>query len=306
MAFLHTPYDGSKQPFSVGLEPIGVSDWLETDEAFLSQLRRKAELIESAHDTVFQAKEDTGAAQGEVLNLVLSNLRAREEVYPEWRDGLPVVKDETGGKIPAGSAGEPDLLTAARFIQEDLVLMRKGEAGYTLAAACLCFPSSWSLLEKFGQSMHGIHENVPDFNNARMGQVVARIFENLKCEQLLARYNWSIYDTPELHHPKPKSLSPQVLDGSLASLGALFIRVERQTLRRLPVSGDILFTIKIHHDPIAHLIRDPRCGALAGSLRAQLLNLSSDQLACKGLTPFRDALAGALSHMVETSSMHPA
>lgn len=302
MAFFHTPYDGSKQPFSVGLEPVGETEWLETDEAFRSQLARKQELLASSRETVFRAKEDTGEAQREVLDLVLANLRNRPDVYPGWSGGRPVLRDRDGKTVFAGSPDEPELVTASRFIQEDLVLMRKSEAGYFLAAACLCFPSSWSLADKFGQSMHGIHEHVPDFNAGRMGQVVARIFQNLQTGQLLARYNWSIYDTPELHHPKPKSLSPQILDGSLASLGALFIRVERQTLRRLPGSGDILFTIKIHHDPISQLQRDPRGAALAGSLREQLLGLSADQLSYKGLTPFRDALAGALSRMAEAGS----
>lgn len=299
MAFLHTPYDGSKQPFSVGLEPVGEAEWLETDEAFLPQLARKQDLLASARETVFQAKEDTVDAQREVLDLVFSNLCSRPDAYPDWSGGLPVLRHENGEAVFAGDPGEPELLTASRFIQEDLVLMRKSEAGYYLAAACLCFPSSWSLADKFGQSMHGIHEHVPDFNTGRMGQVVARIFQNLQTGQLLARYNWSIYDTPELHHPSPKSLSPQILDGSLASLGALFIRVERQTLRRLPGSGDILFTIKIHHDPISQLQRDPRCALLAGSLRQQLLGLSADQLTYKGLTSVRDALASALSRMEE-------
>ncbi|WP_209007776.1 heme-dependent oxidative N-demethylase family protein [Roseibium litorale] len=302
MAFLHTPYDGSKQPFSVGLEPAGEAEWLETDEAFLPQLARKQDLLASARETVFQAKEDTVDAQREVLDLVVSNLRSRPDAYPDWSGGLPVLRHENGEAVFAGGPGEPELLTASRFIQEDLVLMRKSDAGYYLAAACLCFPSSWSLADKFGQSMHGIHEHVPDFNTGRMGQVVARIFQNLQTSQLLARYNWSIYDTLELHHPKPKSLSPQILDGSLASLGALFIRVERQTLRRLPGSGDILFTIKIHHDPISQLQRDPRGCALVGSLREQLLGLSADQLAYKGLMPFRDALASALSRMAAAES----
>ena len=46
-----------------------------------------------------------------------------------------------------------------------------------------------------------------------------------------------------------------------------FIRVERQTLRKLPVSGDILFTIRIYLDPMAVLRSHPDRAALARLLR---------------------------------------
>ena len=44
-----------------------------------------------------------------------------------------------------------------------------------------------------------------------------------------------------------------------------FIRVERQTLRKLPSSRDILFTIRIHLDPLAVLARHPDRATLASS-----------------------------------------
>jgi hypothetical protein len=43
------------------------------------------------------------------------------------------------------------LKAAALLVQEDLILMRKGEDGWRLAAGSLCFPSSWTLTEKFGR-----------------------------------------------------------------------------------------------------------------------------------------------------------
>ena len=44
--------------------------------------------------------------------------------------------------------------------------------------------------------------------------------------------------------------------GDVEAAARAFIRVERQTLRKLPVTGDILFTIRIHLDPMAAL-REP-------------------------------------------------
>ena len=65
-------------------------------------------------------------------------------------------------------------------------------------------------------------------------------------------------------------------------------------MRRLPGSGDILFTIKIHHDPLAALEAQEGRAGLAEGLRKQLLALDPDQLAYKGLVATRDDLARAL------------
>ncbi|WP_153771888.1 DUF3445 domain-containing protein [Labrenzia sp. CE80] len=299
MSFKHTPYDGSKQPFTVGLEPVAEAFWLEPDDQIAEHLERKAELLRSNREAVFRAEADTEQAQQETLALVVDHLqRCHAERY------------DLSGKLPrplglTDSAFQDDdapLVVATQMVQEDLVLMRPGPEGYRLAAASLCFPSSWSLVQKFGQSMHDIHVGVPGFNGARMGHVVGRIFENLKTGQLIERYNWSIYDDPDLHHPQPKRIATDTAEEDPALLGRLFLRVERQTLRRLEGTGDILFTIKVHHDPMSALRAHPRSSELANGLRQQLLNLEPDQLAYKGLTEHQIHLAEALEDLTTPST----
>ncbi len=294
MPFAHTPYDGSKQPFSVGLEPLCDADWLEPDDHFKAHLERKVELLSKVPRSVFRAEPETLAAQGEVLSLVRNHLAEHHPAKLDLAGTIAAPLLEAGFD---GSHDVPDLVRAALLAQEDLVIMRAGPDGYRIAAAALCFPSSWSLAEKFGQSMFDIHANVPGFNDGRMGAVVSRIFQNLKPGQLVGRFNWSIYDDADLHHPQPKQIAPQIDEDQADMLARLFVRVERQTLRRLDGSGDILFTIKIHHDPMAALARDERRALLATGLRQQLLALEPEQLSYKGLTAHRDALAAALDSL---------
>ncbi|NBN65287.1 DUF3445 domain-containing protein [Microvirga tunisiensis] len=292
--FRHTPYDGSKKPFTIGLEPVATEHWFDPDGNLARHLARKAELIASRRDVVFRAEPGTEAAQEETLRLLASHLPATHpDLYGLTGPGLSV----TGSTVTVAlEADEPALLRASRLVQDDLVLMRKGADGYRIAAASLCFPSSWSLAEKVSRPMSVIHENVPGYAG-RMGQTVDRIFDNLRDGQIIGRYNWSIYDDDDLHHPEAKQLTPQVgtVDGSL--LAALFVRVERQTLRRLPASGDILFTIKIHQDPLMLLATHPEGRQLAAGLAAQLRAMEPAQLAYKGLTGHRDRLASDLESL---------
>ncbi len=75
------------------------------------------------------------------------------------------------------------------------------------------------------------------------------------------------------------------------------MRVERQTLRRLPRSGNVLFTVHIHVDPITAFAKHPEGAHLAAGLRKQLLALNEDQLAYKGLTAERNRIAATLADL---------
>jgi hypothetical protein len=191
--------------------------------------------------------------------------------------------------------GEPPLLIASRLVQEDLLLMRRGADGWRLVAGSLCFPSSWVLDEKLGRAMDAIHAPVPGFAG-RVGEMVARIFDNLRPEQPVERMNWSIYDDATLRHASSKPRSER-FPPNAAMRERAHIRVERQTLRRLPRSGAILFTVRVFADPLAALSARPDGGLLAGALHRQIGQLSPDQLAYKGLTEVRERLLTMLAQL---------
>jgi len=288
--FTHAPYNSGKSPFSVGLAPLDPEAWLEVDENLGAYLAEKEELNERNEEAVFRAEADTVEAQAEVLAMLLDYL-PRKFPGKYAFDGETVSVAVNGASYKVSDWSEAPLNLAARLVQEDLVIMRKSEDSYRLVAAALHFPSSWSLAEKFGQAMPAIHISVPGFNDGRMGNVVARLFDNLTVDTPVWRLNWSIYGDGKLHHPRSKSLDARVDDGS----AHLHIRVERQTLRRLPRSGDILFTIRIHVDPIAAFAARPEGARLAASLRTQLLALNEAELTYKGLVKERDRVAAALA-----------
>ena len=189
-------------------------------------------------------------------------------------------------------------------MQEDLILMRQGENGWRLVAGSLCFPSSWSLTEKFGKPMQDIHVPVPGFGpGTRMAELIERMFDKLavavgRTLQLVdpvRRRPLSSALRPRAHRPRGRRARRAFPDSDVA--GHAFIRVERQTLRKLPVSGDILFTIRIYLDPLAVLARHEDRARLAGSFAEQLMSLDRDQLDYKGLTADRDRLVAFLNEM---------
>lgn len=293
--FAHTPYDGSRKAFSVGLAPLDLDHWIEPDPRLAATLAEREALIRDKRDLVVREEPGTRAAQREALELIVAHVTAR---YPAlYRlEGRRLTVVPTGRSFDLDDESEAPLVVAGHLVSDDLVILTRGEEGYRLVAAVLCFPSAWSLAEKFGQSLDRLHEAVPGYPS-KLAKVMNRIFENLKVEQPVWRVNWSIYPDDELHHPESKERPRHWFEDPSNLAPEAFVRVERQVLRRMPVSGDMLFSLRIHVDPFSAFRRHPEGRALAASLREQILGLDPEQLAYKALTEHRDAIASVLERI---------
>jgi hypothetical protein len=297
---IHTPYDGSARPFTIGLKPLAPHAWIEIDHTLARYLAEKEALFARLPQTVFRARSDTPPAQREVLDLLADYLPNRfADIYRREDDSILV--RPLGRRVRLESDDPAPLRTASLLVPEDLVLMRRVEDGWRLVAASLCFPSSWSLAEKFDRPLQDIHQPVPGFGSGtRTATVINRIFDNLSPTQPVWRMNWSLAIDPSLHLPLSEVERRDRTDAGTPRFPAVdlaartFIRVERQTLRRLPLSGDILFTIRIYVDPLAVLFCHPERRRLAAGFAAQLSALNSEQLAYKGLAADRDRLVAEL------------
>lgn len=305
MARLHTPYDGSSRLFQIGLKPLDPGHWIEVDEKLAHYLDEKERLAAAYPEEVFAAEPGTEAAQAEVLAMLVSHLCARyPDIYRHLDQGVDILP--AARRIELDDPELPPLKIAASLVQEDLVLLHKGpapgadEAGdarWRLVAGALSFPSSWRLGDKFGRPIHEVHGPVPGFGGGtRNAELIERMFDHLRPEMPVIRWNWSLYGDPELHHPE--SAQPETRQFG-ENTENVFLRVERQTLRRLPQSGDILFTIRIHVDPLAALEAQPEAPQIAAALVTQLGELDAAQLAYKGLAAERDRLVARLMTIAE-------
>lgn len=287
----HTPYDGGSPQFKIGLLPLDMADWIEVDDGLEIYLAEKDRLISQFSEQVFAAEEGTKEAQQETLDILVSYLLENYPGIYQLRDGAMIF----GGRVvDLNDASTPPLMIAARLVQEDLVLMRQQEDGWRIVAGSVSFPSSWDLVEKFSLVLQDVHKGVPGFGpGSRNAHMINRIFDNLLVDQPVRRLNWSAYANPELYHGGKKAISLPSLNKDTRE-DSIFLRVEHQTLRKLPKSGDILFTIRIHIDPLAILREHPARGELCRGIVAQLELLDRDQLAYKGLIGAKDNLVAKL------------
>jgi hypothetical protein len=104
------------------------------------------------------------------------------------------------------------------------------------------------------------------------------------------RVNWSLVDTPELFRPPEDRARPRTVGAARAG-EQLWLRVERQTLRRLQHSGDVVFGIRTYVEPLAQVAETP---ATARALAERVREMPPGMAAYKGVAAIREPLLAYL------------
>ncbi len=285
--------DGSPWRLTMGLHRLDEAEWLEVDERRVPELRAKADLLDHERDTVLATLPSGDDPSRELLAAVVEHLAVQHGVLDATG---PVLTDRLSGAA-VDLEGHHPLEAASRVAQEDLCVLVRDEVAWRLVAACVCFPSRWSLRDKLGATLSGIHGPVPGFD-ATLGAPAATFFDRLTVTRPVWRRNWTLLDTPELHLPSPAARR-RTLDGDDDLGHRLWFRVERQTLRRLPDTGAIAFTIGTTVRPLADVVA--ATPGFADALRRTLSTVDEDVAAYKGWTDLLAPLARWLASEVPGS-----
>lgn len=223
----HAPWAEAPPDFAIGLRPIAEEAWLEGG----GDLSVKDGLLAAHPSLVWGESAASRPAQAEAAALI------------ERAIGVPV--------------GEgPPLWAASRLVADDLCLMEKRDGQWRLTAASLCSPTFFTVEDALGRSLRELHGPVPAFAERFLGRL-ERIFDHLRPGHILERRNWTLVNSGELFLPSaaPVRAAIDAIAPDRAAQ-ALFLRVERQTLRALS-EGRALFTIRIWRDPLIALRQTP-------------------------------------------------
>ena len=236
----------------IGLRALSDDLWLQPDDARDTDLAEKVSLIDTRPEEMLAWLPGSEPASAEVFELVAADLSDR---------GLAVA-----------SVGEHPIDRAGRSLQEDLCLMERRGSQWILTAGSVCFPTRWALRDKIGVSLSAIHTPVPGYGDD-LGPRVDRFFHRMSPASLVWRLNWSIVsdsgrrlDVRDSHTPcdPPDDVGRD-----------LFVRVERQTLRRLTTHEAIVFCIRVHVWPLGEVVAELPAEGLVASLGSMPIDVAN-------------------------------
>ena len=302
----YTPFKAGPFRLSMGLMPLDLNDWIEPDTHFAGELKEKERLLTERYGEVFAALPEAAPGSAEVLALLVEHLPTRfPEMYKRsgrsGRSGDRIENLATGQQWEIHTTSLHPLDLAGRLVQEDMCLMQwqAHTQVYHLVGASLCFPTRWRLADKIGKPLNTIHAPIPGYAD-QLAPTMDKFFERLKVDKPVWRLNWSLMDDPTLFQPTGhgrKGVNAAITPENAGD--TLWLRMERQTLRRLPQTKDILFTIRVYVTPLAHIATQPdRAAQLAAALRALPLPVRL----YKSLPPFIDAALTWLDRAAKKSA----
>ncbi len=240
-----------RPPFSwkIGVRALDLDRWLIIDSRLEDDRLEKERLLATRHAEVVVVEPGSERAAAEVHELVAEHLRAR---------GFPQ---------PSGHADAHPIERAARMVQEDLVVLERDAVDWRLTSACVCFPTRWDLSSKRGQSMAEIHAPVPRYDTD-LRERTDTFFDRLRADRPVWRTNWTI-DADHGNRLEPGEQARTDVDITADNAAdALCLRVEYQTLRRLPRTDAIVFSIRILRRPLGWVLDHGEGRGLIDALQA--------------------------------------
>ncbi|KAK4623867.1 hypothetical protein CLAFUW4_05703 [Fulvia fulva] len=143
-------------------------------------------------------------------------------------------------------------------IPEDFAIMtRSPETGlYSFRGGIIMGSLGWDLGSKIGLQLHEIHTPVPDYKE-KMQFLMDRFFAKMPTDKPIQRGSWGLEVDKPMYLPLDECLPSHGEQDPDLTIDRVHLRVDWQTLRRLPLSGAIVFNFKCLLTPAMELRDEP-------------------------------------------------
>ncbi|KAA8651732.1 heme-dependent oxidative N-demethylase family protein [Aspergillus tanneri] len=259
---------GPKYFITMGLRSMKWDEWIELDNHYLRYHADKAQRIKDRGAKCCRTAPEAMDGAIELLEELASYLPERyPSMFCKTPTGLDNLITNESFNITQRPLPEDPMTTAARLIQDDLALMIEGPDGeYHLLAGSILLAGFWRLEDKFSMCLSDIHTSgdVPGYKE-KLEKGMMNFFRRIRPEDPVLRNNYFIQVDDNL--PWSSSIgcedSVEVSWNTAEKNRAIenhYFRSERQSLRRLPRSGAVVFTIRTYFEPITGIVAEPYKG----------------------------------------------
>lgn len=272
--FRHGPYH-----ITMGLRNMNWDEWIELDSHYMKFHTDKANRITERGPKCSHTEPAAFDGAVELLEEFCSYLPERyPSLYKQTAVGMDNLLTGEVFNIVERPLIEDPMQMAGRMVQDDLAIMFEKEDGqYYLLAGSILLAGFWKLEDKLGMPLSEIHTSgdVPGFRE-KLEKGMMNFFRRVQPNGPVQRNNYFIQVDDELAWSS--SIGDE--DGAEGTVGWFtaeknkaiehhYFRSERQTLRRLPRSGGVVFTIRTYFHPITEICEEPYVpGRLASAVRS--------------------------------------
>ncbi len=313
------PFPEDSYMYSVNMEPhvpgrpgSVFEHMFDVDEHYVSEMRDRAMVL--ADDPLrCQSLPHMALAGWDLLELIMVS-KARD--YPHWftltRDGnrwhwinrpLQIEQKFTFLDETTLPCGPMEYIT--RQTQGDFTLQDQRDDNLWLEAGMVTTQADWSLDFDIGMSFHEWHAPVPLAHELRVFDRALKFLLNLQLGAPVRRFNWTmtvdpLLDTSPENYPTWGPTKTTMTEGTIGQRQHL--RVELQTLQRLPRSNAIVFPIRCYLIRFEELVSVPKW---ARRLHRVVRDIPDEIAAYKGFLRNKPLMLAYLSQFDDGASTSP-
>ncbi|KAI9659279.1 MAG: hypothetical protein M1821_001537 [Bathelium mastoideum] len=232
--------------------------WLELDNLYESRIKQRKELFAKYGSMVLQTLPGSEYASKELMEMCLQFMCQR---YPMLfrldTDRMifynNVLKTETYLKDKA-----PFEVLLDNVAEDFAIMLRNPEDGiYHFRAGLICSSLGWNVGTKIGLKLHEIHDPIPDYKE-KMKPSMDRYFAKKPTDKAIQRGSWGLeIDEPLFMPPGDPHEKLRAVQDPTHDINRVHLRVDWQTLRRLPLSGAVVFNFTALFTPLRELRDEP-------------------------------------------------
>ncbi|GEQ68891.1 hypothetical protein JCM33374_g2560 [Metschnikowia sp. JCM 33374] len=292
------PYRAFKHKYNItmGIRNMEWDSWIELDNEWVKYHSEKVKRLEEKGTEVYGTLPGAEAAVLELLDEFWAYLPARyPSLFRQLDNGLEnLLTGEVFIFKNCTEYAEDPMVMAAKMVQDDLAVMIEGTDGnYYLKAGAIILPGFWRFKDKIGMPLNQIHTSgdVPKYQE-KLQSGMTKFFTRLTCEKPVVRNNYFIQTDNGL------GWSTSIGDENSDVVGwytadpavtpeQLYYRSERQSLRRLPKSGAVIFTIRTYFCSMTEICNEPY---IPRRLLNGIESWTDDVREYRGYDKFKDAL----------------
>ncbi|KAG9247028.1 hypothetical protein BJ878DRAFT_494676 [Calycina marina] len=275
----YRPFRYGAYHITMGLRTMPWDEWIALDNQYLKFHADKAKRIAERGSKCCHTDPAAFSGAVELLEELSAYLPERyPTLFTRTAVGIDNLATGESFNIIERPLAEDPMQMCARLVQDDLAIMFEKEDGqYYLLAGAILLAGFWRLEDKLGMPLSEIHTSadVPGYKT-KLEKGMMNFFQRVQPNGPVARNNYFI----QVDNSLPWSTSIGSEDGPHGSAGWFtaqndtavehhHFRSERQSLRRLPKSGGVVFTIRTYFHPITEICEEDYVpGRLASAIRS--------------------------------------
>ena len=237
--------------------------WLEVENTYVSRIKERRDLFTEHGKKVLDYLPGSELACKELMEMCLQFYCSR---YPACfsLSADKRVFHNTLLKENTDIRSMHPLRVLLNNVPEDfaIVLRNESDGMYYFRAGVICSSLGWNVGTKIGLQLKEIHKPIPDYKE-KMSFSMDRYFSKMPTNSPIQRGSWGLeIGTPLFMpsgHPHEKLRTIQKED---LTVEECHLRVDWQTLRRLPLSAGIVFNFKALFTPVQEFRDEPYIPAL--------------------------------------------